>query len=87
MDPNGDGPQRHASGRANARAARIRRTRRAGWWSQVTQQVREVMTAGPVVVDLDTPVQQAATVMRDENIGAALVAEKGRLRGLVTDRD
>lgn len=53
----------------------------------MAQRVREVMTAQPVVVAPDTPVQQVATAMRDESIGAVLVAEEGRLRGLVTDRD
>ncbi|MCP9212353.1 CBS domain-containing protein [Streptomyces cucumeris] len=53
----------------------------------MTQQVREVMTAHPTAVGPDTPVQQVATAMRDEGIGAVLVVEDGRLRGLVTDRD
>jgi CBS domain-containing protein len=50
-------------------------------------QVREVMTLGPVTVAPDTPVWEVARVMRDRNIGAVLVVDGGRLRGLVTDRD
>lgn len=53
----------------------------------MAQQVREVMTAHPVTVGPDTPVQQVAARMRDENIGAVLVTDSGQLRGLVTDRD
>lgn len=53
----------------------------------MAQQVREVMTADPVTVGPDTPAHQVAARMRDENIGAVLVAADGRLRGLVTDRD
>ncbi|MER6979496.1 CBS domain-containing protein [Streptomyces carpinensis] len=34
-----------------------------------------------------TSVQKVATVMRDENIGAVLVVDNGRLRGLVTDQE
>ncbi|WP_320779613.1 CBS domain-containing protein [Streptomyces sp. CRN 30] len=50
-------------------------------------QVREVMTLGPVTVAPDTPVREVARVMRDRNVGAVLVMDGGRLRGLVTDRD
>ncbi|GGS47267.1 CBS domain-containing protein [Streptomyces griseoviridis] len=53
----------------------------------MTAQVREVMTLGPVTVAPDTPVTEVARVMRDRNIGAVLVVDGGRLRGLVTDRD
>ncbi|MED7827982.1 CBS domain-containing protein [Streptomyces chiangmaiensis] len=53
----------------------------------MAQQVREVMTDQPLVVGPSRLVQQIATVMRDENIGAVLVVDNGRLRGLVTDQD
>ncbi|CAL9278602.1 Hypoxic response protein 1 [Streptomyces sp. SudanB135_2055] len=53
----------------------------------MVQLVREVMTDQPLAVVPDTTVQQVAAVMRDENIGAVLVVDHGRLRGLVTDRD
>ncbi|MCV2458162.1 CBS domain-containing protein [Streptomyces sp. ICN988] len=51
------------------------------------QQVRDVMTADPITVDPQAPVQQVAARMRDESIGAVLVTDRGQLRGLVTDRD
>ncbi|MFH8409288.1 CBS domain-containing protein [Streptomyces sp. NPDC018019] len=53
----------------------------------MTQYVREIMTGAPVTVGPDTPVTDVARRMRDEDIGAVLVAEGGRLAGLVTDRD
>ncbi|MFB7091498.1 CBS domain-containing protein [Streptomyces sp. NPDC056296] len=48
----------------------------------MAQQVREVMTADPVTVAPDTPVQEVAARMRDESIGAVLVADSGQLRWL-----
>lgn len=53
----------------------------------MTQHVRDVMTARPVTVEPVASVASVARVMRDENIGAVLVAEQERLRGLVSDRD
>jgi CBS domain-containing protein len=53
----------------------------------MTQHVREIMTAAPVAVGAHTSVSEVAHRMRDENIGAVLVAEGDELRGLVTDRD
>lgn len=41
----------------------------------------------PVAVGTRTAVSEVAHRMRDENIGAVLVAEGDELRGLVTDRD
>ncbi|MFH9174745.1 CBS domain-containing protein [Streptomyces albogriseolus] len=49
--------------------------------------VRDIMTAAPVTVGPHTSVAQAARLMRDHGLGAVLVADDGRLRGLVTDRD
>ncbi|OKJ95165.1 oxidoreductase [Streptomyces sp. CB03234] len=53
----------------------------------MARKVREVMTADPVAVGPQTSVVEVARLMRDEDIGAVLVAEAGHLRGLVTDRD
>jgi CBS domain-containing protein len=53
----------------------------------MTQHVRDVMTADPTTVEPQTSVQAVARMMRDENIGAVLVTEGERLRGLVSDRD
>lgn len=53
----------------------------------MAQQVREIMTRTPVTVEPGTSVAQVARRMRDEDIGAVLVAEGEQVRGLVTDRD
>ncbi|MBT2439703.1 CBS domain-containing protein [Streptomyces sp. ISL-36] len=53
----------------------------------MSQQVREVMTSDVVAVGPLMPVVEVARLMREEDIGAVLVAENGQLRGLVTDRD
>jgi CBS domain-containing protein len=53
----------------------------------MTQHVRDVMTTDLVTVEPQTSVEVVARMMRDENIGAVLVTEGDRLRGLVSDRD
>ncbi|MEU9055483.1 CBS domain-containing protein [Streptomyces sp. NPDC048384] len=53
----------------------------------MTQHVRDVMTTHPMTVEPQASVQAVARMMRDEDIGAVLVTEGGRLRGLVSDRD
>ncbi|GGZ46084.1 oxidoreductase [Streptomyces bluensis] len=45
------------------------------------------MTTHPTTVEPQTSVAVVARMMRDENIGAVLVAEGEQLRGLVSDRD
>ena len=45
------------------------------------------MTSAPVTVEPQTSVATVARMMRDEDIGAVLVTEGDRLRGLVSDRD
>ncbi|MFC4859357.1 CBS domain-containing protein [Actinophytocola glycyrrhizae] len=49
--------------------------------------VRDLMTRNPVALPADTPVRNAATAMREQDIGDVLVVDDGRLRGIVTDRD
>jgi signal-transduction protein with cAMP-binding, CBS, and nucleotidyltransferase domain len=49
--------------------------------------VRDVMTPGPIGVDFDQSVGEAARAMRDWGVGAILVVSNGSLYGLVTDRD
>jgi CBS domain-containing protein len=53
----------------------------------MTQYVRDVMTRDPVTVEPLTSVTAVARLMRDRDLGAVLVTEGDRLRGLVTDRD
>ncbi|MFJ6070482.1 CBS domain-containing protein [Streptomyces sp. NPDC093065] len=53
----------------------------------MTQYVRDIMTGDPVTVEPLTSVTAVARIMRDRDLGAVLVTEGDRLRGLVTDRD
>jgi CBS domain-containing protein len=49
--------------------------------------VRDVMTPGPIGVDYNSSVGEAARTMRDWGVGAVLVVHNEALYGLVTDRD
>jgi CBS domain-containing protein len=49
--------------------------------------VRDIMTTEPVMVEATTTVAEVAKQMDREDIGEVLVAEEGRVCGLVTDRD
>jgi signal-transduction protein with cAMP-binding, CBS, and nucleotidyltransferase domain len=51
------------------------------------QKVRDVMTATPLVLDAQAPLQDAARHMRDHAVGDVLVTDGERLCGIVTDRD
>jgi CBS domain-containing protein len=49
--------------------------------------IREIMTANPVVLMADTPIQEAARAMRERDIGDVIVQKDGKVCGIVTDRD
>jgi CBS domain-containing protein len=49
--------------------------------------VRDAMTARPRSVAPDTPLSQAAYLMKTEDIGAIPIVDGDRLVGMVTDRD
>jgi CBS domain-containing protein len=49
--------------------------------------VRDVMTPNPRTVSPDDSIQNAACIMRDEDIGVVPVVDNGRAVGMVTDRD
>ena len=51
------------------------------------KQIRELMTPNPRTVSADSPVVEAARVMRDEDVGIAPIVEGERLIGTITDRD
>jgi CBS domain-containing protein len=53
----------------------------------MAQTLKDVMTPNPVTLPADTPVQEAARRMRDDDIGDVIVQEGDQLRGIVTDRD
>jgi CBS domain-containing protein len=54
---------------------------------QQSGQVRDLMTADPIVLDAEATVAEAARCMRDRDVGDVLVRQDGRLCGIVTDRD
>ncbi|HVL77533.1 MAG TPA: CBS domain-containing protein [Noviherbaspirillum sp.] len=51
------------------------------------KRISEVMTPDVTVVRPDDKLQQAARIMRDEDIGALPVCDGKRLVGMITDRD
>jgi CBS domain-containing protein len=53
----------------------------------MAQPIREVMTSDPRTVEPDATVADAARVMAQDDIGAVLVTEQGRVSGILTDRD
>jgi CBS domain-containing protein len=53
----------------------------------MAQTVSDVMTGQLVTVRPQTTLTEMAREMRDNDIGAVVVEDDGRLRGLVTDRD
>jgi len=51
------------------------------------RRVTDAMTRDPRSVELETPVTEAATILRDEDVGSLPVVKDGRVSGMVTDRD
>ena len=49
--------------------------------------VHEVMTSNPTSVEADSPAVEAATIMKQEEVGIVPIVEGDRLVGTVTDRD
>jgi CBS domain-containing protein len=49
--------------------------------------ISEVMTSKVCSIDADKPVDYAAKMMRDEDVGLAPIVEGNRLVGTLTDRD
>ena|SRR3989442_13520044 len=52
-----------------------------------TKKVREAMSRDPRSVGESTSVQEAARVMKEQDVGSLQVVEDERLVGIVTDRD
>ena len=53
----------------------------------MAQQIRELMTPNPVALPGTASVHEAATAMRDAQIGDVIVIENNEVCGIVTDRD
>ena len=47
----------------------------------------QVMSTSVLTTTTDTPIEDAATLMRDHKIGALPVVQEGRLTGLITESD
>src|SRR5688572_16699055 len=53
----------------------------------MTRTVEEVMTRDPRTVNADDAIVEAARIMRDSDIGDAVVMDGAQVNGIVTDRD
>jgi CBS domain-containing protein len=53
----------------------------------MTQVVRELMTPQPKTVDAADPIANVAQLMRDYDVGAVIVLQGQKVKGIVTDRD
>ena len=53
----------------------------------MAQSIREVMTQNPECVSGDTPVADAAKLMRDKDFGGVLSVDGDEVSGFLTDRD
>jgi CBS domain-containing protein len=53
----------------------------------MAQTVEEIMTTNPRTVNVDDTVVDAARLMKDNDIGDAIVVEDGQVTGILTDRD
>jgi CBS domain-containing protein len=53
----------------------------------MARSVRDTMTASPRSVGTEATAVDAARLMRDDDIGSLPIVEKGRLVGMLTDRD
>jgi len=51
------------------------------------RKIRDVMTSNPRTIEPSTTVQEAAKLMRDEDVGQIPIVENGSVSGIVTDRD
>ncbi|HWN68717.1 MAG TPA: CBS domain-containing protein [Haliangium sp.] len=51
------------------------------------QQIRDVMTRNPKVLDIQSTLSEAARIMRDNDIGFVVVRNERGVCGVVTDRD
>lgn len=49
--------------------------------------IRDIMTTDVTTVELDTTLEEIATIMRHEDVGAVPVVDDDELVGIVTDRD
>jgi CBS domain-containing protein len=53
----------------------------------MADQIREVMTSDPACVESSSTAREAASLMKDRDVGAIVVTDGGEAKGIVTDRD
>lgn len=54
----------------------------------MAQMIRDVMSTDPVALPMNTPIEEAARKMRDDDIGNVIVLDDSdQVWGIVTDRD
>ncbi len=64
------------------------REQRRGRWQREPLTAQEIMTRNPRTVRRESPLRDAAQIMKDENVGIVPVVDEGmRLVGVLTDRD
>jgi CBS domain-containing protein len=51
------------------------------------QSVQEIMTHDPVTAETSSSLVEVAQAMRDHDTGAVIATDRGKVRGIVTDRD
>ena len=49
--------------------------------------LRDVMTTDPRTLPVSSSVEDAARIMRDEDVGVVVLEDGGEVRGVITDRD
>lgn len=49
--------------------------------------IQEIMTRDPKTCSLETTLEDVASLMRDEDVGAIPIVDDGELAGIITDRD
>ncbi len=60
----------------------IRRRRR------IPLRVEDLMSAPAITIDRDKPLEEAAKLMKENNIGSVIVVSKdGKIEGIITERD
>ena len=55
--------------------------------AELSLKVKDVMSSPPIVVSDDASIEQAAKTMWEEKVGSVLVVNRGKLSGIVTERD
>src|SRR2546425_10708286 len=53
----------------------------------MAQNIQDLMTPNPFLVSTETPVAEAARVMRQVDVGSLIVLEAGAVCRILTDRD